>query len=112
MDEQLSRWSELWTTQSKDHVLVRTGSGDPCPCVIFNVRTRTIDMIEDDELSLRIVDAMRQAGVPVVDRIPTDPDSIDKTVDEMFSAGKSIAEINQKRNEMLQRRCQRFSAGE
>lgn len=105
MDNEISRWSDLWTTQADDHVLVRTNQGgDPCRLIIFNTRTRTIDCIEDDALYFQILDEMQKAGVPVVDQIPADPKSIDQIIDEMFAAGKSIAEINEKRREWIRGR--------
>lgn len=98
MSNEVSYWSRLWTTEAKDHVLVRTSQeGDHLEFHIFDMRTRTIDIIEDDSLYLQIVDEMLKAGVSIVDRIPSDPGSIETIIDEMFAAGRSIAEISQTR---------------
>ncbi len=103
MNDELSKWSHLWTTEAKDYVLI-------CPMAereaekfsIFSLSKRVFLLIEDDSLGFRIVQEMRRAGVPVLDKPPADP--IDQIVEEMFAARKSLNDINRKRKGLLRER--------
>jgi len=105
MSDNLSKWSELWTTRAKDHALIRVldDGRQGNSFTIFNVKQRGILMIEDDRLATEIVEHMRNAGVPILDHFPVDP--IDKLVDEMFAAGKGLNEINEFRRRYFEERC-------
>ncbi|QDV28207.1 hypothetical protein Spb1_00700 [Planctopirus ephydatiae] len=95
MNLEESFFAQLWTTEADHYVLVRVStSDDPGRYSIFNKKFRQGMLIEDDELYMQIVEKMIKAGVSIVDEIPDTPLPIDKIVEDMFAAGRSIAEIN------------------
>ena len=68
-------------------------------------------MIEDDSLARGILEEMLRAGVPVVEKFPSDP--IDRIIEEMIeqtlAEGRSITEVNPKRRELIE--CERRKSG-
>ena len=65
----LAEFEYLWTTQARDHCLVRVGTGD-YELVIFNLLDRTALVIEDDSQYRTVLKKMVDSGVPIHESIP------------------------------------------
>jgi hypothetical protein len=99
---ELSKLSYLWTTEAKNYVLWHSADDpDWRNSSIFDINTRGIVIIEDDELFCQVIEKMYQAGVPTVRTLPPDPEPIGIVIDQMFAAGATLEEINRKRRELL-----------
>ena len=71
MNKELEEFKYLWTKRRRDYVLVKDElAGGGVHFLIFNVVHRTAKVIEDDEIHTIVVKRMRDAGVPVVDKLP------------------------------------------
>ena len=103
MSDDISAYSNMWTTDIKEYLII---GRSPLGGSIFNVKQRTIFMIEDDSLARGILEEMLRAGVPVVEKFPSDP--IDRIIEEMIeqtlAEGRSITEVNPKRRELIEAR--------
>ncbi|MGW0413944.1 hypothetical protein ACWDZX_22115 [Streptomyces collinus] len=67
-DEGIEIYSHLWAAEGSDWVLVKVqGASSP---VIYNPIDRDILIIENDEQLLRVIEAMKVAGVPVLESFP------------------------------------------
>jgi hypothetical protein len=72
--EDTDRFSRLWTSDAKKYVLVRFGL-DATGLeyrLIFNTETRMAELIENSELASEVMRRMAEAGVPIVNGLPSD----------------------------------------
>ncbi len=72
VEDKLARFENLWTVDAAKYALVRVGgeAGDLSRFIIFNVETRTAMVIEDNDLSQLVKRRMKDAGVPLLNRLP------------------------------------------
>ena len=71
-EDQLAEFVELWEDRASDHVLVRVerDSVDLRDCAIYCKSEKSAVVIDDDDLAMRVIQRMVDAGVPIVDEIP------------------------------------------
>ncbi len=71
--EQINRFLYLWTADATQYVLVRFVPGtDLRECLIFDREAKSALLIEDEQLALEVRRRMAEAGVPVVNELPSD----------------------------------------
>jgi len=68
----IDRFRRLWTSDVAKYVLVSqcASSDDFSKCTIFNKETKMAVIIEENDVNLEVKKKMKEAGVPVVDRLP------------------------------------------
>ncbi|HEV3445245.1 MAG TPA: hypothetical protein VG099_11420, partial [Gemmataceae bacterium] len=101
MTSRISSYSHFWNKDPGDYVLWRRHHEDLGEVyLIFNVKYRSVAIIEDNELAREIINRMKEAGVPIVDELPPGINPVHEMVQELFAAGASTQEINRKIREM------------
>jgi hypothetical protein len=77
VNRELDEYAHLWGSEAKDYVLVSPSavSIEPRSCMIFHLkgsnRRGTALVIEDDEIARAVIQRMVEAGVEIVDTVPS-----------------------------------------
>ena len=100
MEEMLGTFSYLWDEEKSDYVLLRVHGEYRTRLdhyLIYNIKEHSRLLIEDDEVAHRVMQNMRDAGVPVVDRseLPAGENRLERQINDMLEAGKGPSDINE-----------------
>ena len=61
---------DMWWINEKDDYLLVRSPRDRRRLVIYNARTKAVELIEDELLRRRVIQRMLDHGVPVMNRFP------------------------------------------
>jgi hypothetical protein len=97
MDAEFESQSFYWNERKDDYVLLKV-SGDDLNsidhCLIYNAKEHYSTIIEDDDLEVRIMRKMQDAGVPIVKERPPGENIVARMINDMLEAGRPPREIN------------------
>ena len=65
----LEEYRAIWDSPLDRFVLIRLGNSRE-QMIIFDLDSRTAQIIEDDELALKVIDKMIERGFAILDHIP------------------------------------------
>ncbi|WP_149829497.1 hypothetical protein [Streptomyces tailanensis] len=68
MTDEINEYAFLWDGSEADWVVITSDLGIG---TIYNTRTRMALLIEDDNLNARVIELMREHGLPFLDFVPS-----------------------------------------
>jgi len=63
-------FKELWESPGSGYVLIQIGEPDENNYIVFNVKTRVAELIDDDEISVQVIEKMKEVGCPILTALP------------------------------------------
>ncbi|MEU8265486.1 hypothetical protein AB0C02_33445 [Micromonospora sp. NPDC048999] len=65
----IEEFRDIWDAPLERYVLIRLGNSRE-QMIIFDPESRMAQIIEDDELALKVIDKMIERGFAILDHIP------------------------------------------